>query len=50
VVVAQTTALGDEQSALTILGSRLAASVTLVEALGGGWNEAQLPSLAEAAP
>jgi NodT family efflux transporter outer membrane factor (OMF) lipoprotein len=50
VVVAQTTALGDEQSALTILGGRLAASVTLVEALGGGWTEAQLPSLAAATP
>jgi NodT family efflux transporter outer membrane factor (OMF) lipoprotein len=50
VVVAQTTALGDEQTVLTILGNRLTASVTLVESLGGGWDRAQLPTLAEAAP
>jgi len=48
VVVAQATALGDEQTALTILGSRLAASVTLVEAAGGGWDRSQLPTLADA--
>lgn len=48
VVVAQATALGDEQTTLTILGNRLVASVTLVEALGGGWDRAQLPTLADA--
>ena len=45
VVVAQTTALGDEQTALSILQSRLVASATLVEALGGGWDRSQLPPL-----
>jgi NodT family efflux transporter outer membrane factor (OMF) lipoprotein len=47
VVLAQTTALSDEQTTLTILESRLVASVTLVEAVGGGWDRAQLPSLAQ---
>jgi NodT family efflux transporter outer membrane factor (OMF) lipoprotein len=45
VVVAQTTELGDQQTLLSILQSRLVASANLVEALGGGWNTAQLPSL-----
>jgi NodT family efflux transporter outer membrane factor (OMF) lipoprotein len=48
VVVAQATALGDEQTVLTILGNRLTASVTLVEAAGGGWDRSQLPTLADA--
>ncbi|MDR3415116.1 MAG: efflux transporter outer membrane subunit [Nevskia sp.] len=43
VVTAQTTALSTEQNALTIRQSRLVASVTLIEALGGGWDTAQLP-------
>jgi NodT family efflux transporter outer membrane factor (OMF) lipoprotein len=45
VVVAQTTALGDEQAVLAIRQSRLVASVTLVEALGGGWDVSQLPAV-----
>lgn len=43
VVVAQATALGDRETELNILASRLTASVTLVEALGGGWTAEQLP-------
>lgn len=43
VVTAQATALSARQSALTILQSRLAASVALVQALGGGWDSSQLP-------
>jgi NodT family efflux transporter outer membrane factor (OMF) lipoprotein len=43
VVVAQAVALSNERTALTILGRRLTASVTLIKALGGGWDAAQLP-------
>jgi NodT family efflux transporter outer membrane factor (OMF) lipoprotein len=44
VITAQTVALGNKQTALSILQSRLAASVVLIEALGGGWTAADLPS------
>jgi NodT family efflux transporter outer membrane factor (OMF) lipoprotein len=38
VVVAQSTALTNERTAVDILGRRLNASVLLVKALGGGWK------------
>ena len=38
VVVAQTTALANERTAVDILGRRLTASVLLIKALGGGWK------------
>ncbi|PRC93827.1 efflux transporter outer membrane subunit [Solimicrobium silvestre] len=38
VVTAQTTALTNERSELTITNSRLIAAVQLIAALGGGWN------------
>ncbi|WP_322010586.1 efflux transporter outer membrane subunit [Paraburkholderia sp. J12] len=44
VVVAQTTALTNEREAVTIARRRMAASVALVKALGGGWNAAALPT------
>ncbi len=42
VITAQTTRLTSEQSALTVFVNRLTASVTLIEALGGGWSASQL--------
>jgi NodT family efflux transporter outer membrane factor (OMF) lipoprotein len=42
VIVAQTTRLSSEESALTVLSNRLQASVALIEALGGGWTAAKL--------
>jgi NodT family efflux transporter outer membrane factor (OMF) lipoprotein len=44
VVTAQTTRLNNELTALGILQSRLLASVSLVEALGGGWSAGALPT------
>ncbi len=44
VVVAQTAALSNRQAALTIRQNRLTASVSLLQALGGGWDSAQLPN------
>ena len=38
VITAQTTRLAAEETALTVLSSRLQASVALIEALGGGWE------------
>ncbi len=38
VIVVQTIALSNERTAVAILGRRLAASVQLVRALGGGWD------------
>jgi NodT family efflux transporter outer membrane factor (OMF) lipoprotein len=43
VIVAETTALNDAVTAVGIRQSRLTASVALIQALGGGWNAAQLP-------
>ena len=44
VVVAQAAALTNAQAALDVKQSRLLAAVALIEALGGGWEAAQLPS------
>jgi len=46
VVTAQATALSEEENALNIRSSRLVASVTLIEALGGGWRADDLPKAA----
>jgi NodT family efflux transporter outer membrane factor (OMF) lipoprotein len=43
VITAQTTQFTSEETALTVLSSRLQASVALIEALGGGWTATQLP-------
>ena len=42
VVNVQATALNNERTNLSLLGSRLTASVQLIAALGGGWQIAQL--------
>ena len=42
VVTAQAIALGDAETLLTIRQSRLVASVTLIQALGGGWDAASI--------
>ncbi len=44
VVTAQVTLLGDQETALQVQQDRLVASVALIQALGGGFNAAQLPS------
>lgn len=38
VILTQTTALNNERTALSILSRRLVASVSLIKALGGGWQ------------
>jgi len=45
VTTAQSAALSDEVTAVSILTRRMAASVLLVKALGGGWNVSQIPSI-----
>ena len=44
VITTQTIALTDERTAVTILQRRMVAAVTLITALGGGWNSANLPN------
>ncbi len=45
VTTAQSTALADERAAVDILRRRMTASVSLIKALGGGWNSSSLPSV-----
>jgi outer membrane protein TolC len=40
----QATALTNETTAVQIRGQRMTAAVLLIQALGGGWNESDLPS------
>ena len=44
VITEQTLLLSDQQTALAVRQSRLVASVALIEALGGGWSAAALPT------
>jgi NodT family efflux transporter outer membrane factor (OMF) lipoprotein len=44
VVTAQTFALNDERTAVSIASRRMTASVLLVKAIGGGWTASSLPS------
>ena len=47
VTTAQSAALSDEVTAVNILGRRMVDAVTLVQALGGGWNSSELPKRPE---
>ena len=44
VITAQTTLLSNQQTAETIRMQEMVAAVQLIEALGGSWNNSQLPS------
>jgi NodT family efflux transporter outer membrane factor (OMF) lipoprotein len=44
VITAQANALSSEQTAIGILQNRAVASVSLISALGGGWDTSQLPN------
>jgi NodT family efflux transporter outer membrane factor (OMF) lipoprotein len=47
VTTAESAALSDEVTAVSILGRRMVDAVTLVQALGGGWNSSELPKRPE---
>ena len=47
VIAAQTTLLTNQQTAVNLRRQQMTASVQLIEALGGGWTSAQLPSPAQ---
>jgi NodT family efflux transporter outer membrane factor (OMF) lipoprotein len=44
VITAQTSLLQNQRTTVDILTRRMAASVSLIQALGGGWDASQLPS------
>jgi len=44
VITAQTSTLQNQRTAVDILTRRMVASVSLIQALGGGWDGSQLPS------
>jgi NodT family efflux transporter outer membrane factor (OMF) lipoprotein len=46
VVTAQVTLLSDQETLLAVQQDRLLASISLIQALGGGFDESQLPSAA----
>jgi NodT family efflux transporter outer membrane factor (OMF) lipoprotein len=47
VITAQSAALADEVTAVNILGRRMANTVLLIQALGGGWDRSSLPERPE---
>jgi NodT family efflux transporter outer membrane factor (OMF) lipoprotein len=47
VITAQSAALADEVTAVNILGRRMANTVLLIQALGGGWEKSSLPERPE---
>jgi NodT family efflux transporter outer membrane factor (OMF) lipoprotein len=50
VIAAQSAALNNQRAAVSILSRRLAASVLLIKALGGGWTAAALPVIKSDTP
>jgi NodT family efflux transporter outer membrane factor (OMF) lipoprotein len=47
VTTAQSAALADQVTAVSILGRRMASTVLLIQALGGGWDRSSLPERPE---
>jgi outer membrane protein TolC len=47
VITTQTIALSNQITAVQIRGRRMTAAVLLVQALGGGWSDTQLPTTRE---
>jgi len=47
VVTAQTTLLSDQQSVITAQVLQMTGAVSLIEALGGGWDVSELPTPAQ---
>lgn len=47
VLTAQTTLLGNQQTLVNLKIQQITASVQLVEAVGGGWTRAQIPSVGQ---
>jgi NodT family efflux transporter outer membrane factor (OMF) lipoprotein len=47
VITAQSAALSDQVTAVNILGRRMASTVLLIQALGGGWEKSSLPEQPE---
>jgi len=47
VITAQSAALTDQVTAVNILGRRMASTVFLIQALGGGWEKSSLPERPE---
>jgi outer membrane protein TolC len=45
VIVAQNAALANQRASVNILTRRMAASVLLIKALGGGWSRSALPTV-----
>jgi outer membrane protein TolC len=43
VITAQNAALADEVTAVNLLGRRMVSAVSLIQALGGGWDRSSLP-------
>jgi outer membrane protein TolC len=45
VITSQTATLQNQRAAVEILTRRMVASVSLIQALGGGWDRSQLPKM-----